>query len=70
MTKYSYKVVGKPLHPNKHQAIFDLCNAFMNIDGYERVENEDWKILGEQCGFISIMNKHTFEAFEILILNI
>lgn len=68
MEKHSYKIIGKPIHPNKHQVIFDLCDAFLKTS--ERVQNIDWKILGEQCGVISIMNKNTIEYFEILILNI
>lgn len=67
---YKYKIINKPLHPRKAEILFDLCEAFMTMQNYQRVANEDWQVLGEQCGVITIQNNHTFEVFECEIQNI
>lgn len=61
--KYKYKFIGKSLHPNKEQEVFDLCDEYMNHSEY-KPSNVDWQILGEQCATVSVMNNHTFEIFE------
>lgn len=67
-TKYHYKLIGKPLHPNKQKALFDMFNVFMNSAIDCKVESDDWKILGKQGGQITVENKHTQETFDFVIL--
>lgn len=45
--------------------LFDLCEAFMIASEYNRIGNDDWDILGEQCAQISIVNKHTNEHYTV-----
>lgn len=45
--------------------LFDLCEAFMEAPEHNRIESDGWKILGEQCAQISIMNKHTNECYTV-----
>lgn len=59
--KKEFSIIGKPIHPNKRVAIFELCNKF--IQTKEQVEDEDWKILNEECNVINFENKHTRELF-------
>lgn len=68
MKKYNYKNIGKPLPPHKQKALFEMFDAWMNASNDCKIGNEDWEILGEQCGEITVMNKHTFENFNFLIL--
>jgi hypothetical protein len=70
MRTYQFKLIGKPLHPNKQNVLFQMFNDWLNTPGAERLENEDWRILGEQCAIITVQNKHTFEIFEFSILGI
>jgi hypothetical protein len=66
--KYHYKIIGKPLHPNKQKALFDMFDAWMNTGVDCRIESADWQILGEQGGEIIVENKHTQEKFTFVIL--
>lgn len=68
MKKYTYKIIGKPLHPSKQKVLFDMFDAWMNTGVDCKIENEDWQILGEQGAEITVMNKHTQEIFEFEIL--
>lgn len=46
------------------EKLFDLCENFMeHSEG--RIENDDWKILGEQCAQINIVNKHSLENYTV-----
>lgn len=70
MRTYEFKLIGKPLHPKKQEVLFEMFNVWLNTPGAGRLENDDWQILGEQCGVITVQNKHTFEIFEFTILGI
>lgn len=70
MRAYQFKITGKPLHPKKQEVLFQMFNVWLNTPGAARMENEDWQILGEQLGIITVQNKHTFEIFDFIILDI
>lgn len=46
--------------------LFDLCEKFMSAPG-NKLENNDWQILGEQNAQISIANKHTFINYTVYV---
>lgn len=64
--KPKYKLIGKPLHPNKHQVLFELFDAYF-VNSSEN-ETEDWIITKEENSVLTVMNKHTFEEFTFIIL--
>ena len=66
--KHEFKIIGKPLHPNKRVVVFELCQEF--IEKNEPIENDDWKVLREVSGIIELRNKHTLEFFECKIIYI
>jgi hypothetical protein len=69
MSLYKYKLVGKPLHPNKQETIFPMLDEFMRPTGNVNLTNsEDWQVLGEKCGELLVKNKHTLEIFSFIIL--
>lgn len=61
MNQQKFRIIGKPLHPNKHQAIFELCEEYLG--NQERNESIDWAVTSKQGAMINIQNKHTFENF-------
>jgi len=62
IVKKEFKIVGKPLHPNKRPAVFELCEKFI-ANNYQSVEDDDWRMLREESGIIEFKNKHTLENF-------
>lgn len=54
-------MIGKPVHPNKHAAIFELCEQYLANENNN--QNEDWIIISREGRNIGIKNKHTFETF-------
>lgn len=69
ITKHEFKIVGKPLHPNKRPAVFELCEKFVQ-NQFQPVEDEDWKVLKEEDGIIELRNKNTLEYFTCKIIYI
>jgi hypothetical protein len=61
MITQKFKIIGKPIHPNKHQTIFDMCEEY--LINPERNENIDWTITSKQGAMIVIQNKNTLENF-------
>lgn len=48
------------------EELYDLCEAFIEGGGKNnRIENDDWQILGEQCAVISIMNKQNLKNYTV-----
>lgn len=69
ITRTEFKIVGKPLHPNKRPAVFELCDNFIK-NGYQPIEDDDWRMLREEDGIIEFKNKHTLENFTCRIIYI
>jgi hypothetical protein len=65
MSQEKFKIVGKPVHKNKHQAIFELFDEY--LENPERCESLDWIILSKDGPTINFKNKHTLEKFVCVI---
>lgn len=65
--RHGYSLYDYSIKDEDKEKVFDLCEAFMTCDESVKIENDDWKILGEQCATISVMNKHTGKTHEVNI---
>lgn len=61
MERAKFRIVGKPLHPNKHEAVFELCEKFMADETQN--ESEDWILISKDGPKFNLKNKNTFEVF-------
>lgn len=67
---YSISLVhlfDEEMQKEEQEKLFDLCETFIEDSGGNKIENNDWQILGEQCSHISAMNKHNLKIWQILI---